>query len=65
MRRRYNSEKRDLQLHSKIVRIELASFMHEYHITDRASGLSKLIDRINALVLQLPIKFGDDNHKNG
>ena len=43
--------------------IELASFMHKNHITDLAIGLSKLIDRINALAPQLPMNFGDYKHK--
>ena len=43
--------------------IELASFMQKNHTTDYPSGLSKVIYRINALEPQLPMNFGDDNHK--
>ena len=63
MRRHYNSETRKLHFQSEMDGIELASFMHKNHITDHATGLSKLINRINALAPQLPMNFGDNKNK--
>ena len=63
MRRHYNSETRKLQLQSEMYSLELAAFMRKNQITDHTRCLEKLINRINDLALQLPLNFGDDNHK--
>ena len=63
MRRRYESDTRQLQLQSEMDSLSLPSFMHKRRITEITSGLAMLVDYINALAPQLPRGFGDDAHK--
>ena len=64
MRRHYNSDTRKLHLQSEMYSIKLASFMDKNHITGHPTGLSRLIDRINAVAPQSLMNFWDDGHKS-
>ena len=44
-------------------RLDKTSFMNKNKIADQGEGLLRLVDRINALALQLSASFGDDQHK--
>lgn len=63
MRRHYNSESKKLQLQSEMDSLDLTTFMHKHQLVDFGTGLTKLVDYINALAPQLPTGFGDDPHK--
>ena len=53
MRKHYNSETRNLQLQSEVDSIELSSFMRKHNFSEISIGLSRFVDRINALAPKL------------
>ena len=64
MKRHYNYGTRKLQLQSEVDSLYLESFMDKHQIADTSSGLTELVDHINALAMQLPNGFGNDPDKN-
>ena len=64
MKRHYNCGTRKLQLQSEVDSLYLQSFMDKHQIADTSYVLTKLVDHINALAMQLPNGFGNDPHKN-
>lgn len=63
MRREYNSETKMLQIQPEMDSVHFQSFMTKKNISESPQGLTRLVERINALVPQFPEGFGCDAHK--